>query len=133
MVDFSPAFLLINAVSVFESQDDITLSILSISLIAILICSSAVLAETTIIYAGELLAVPGDKVLSNSTIVIEDKVIKQVLSGYVEAGEIDKDATIIDLKNSFVLPGLMDMHVHLQGELGPDNIKDSLKLSLIHI
>ena len=100
-----------------------------LALLLILICSSAVLAETTIIYAGELLAVPGDKVLSNSTIVIEDKVIKQVLSGYVEAGEIDKDATIIDLKNSFVLPGLMDMHVHLQGELGPDNIKDSLKMS----
>ncbi len=27
------------------------------------------------------------------------------------------------------MPGLMDMHVHLQGELGPDNIKDTVKLS----
>lgn len=86
-------------------------------------------AKTTVIYAGELLAVPGEKVLKKRTIVIQDKTIKQVLKGYKDVAEIDKNATVIDLKNSFVLPGLMDMHVHLQGELGPNNIKDSLKMS----
>ncbi len=86
-------------------------------------------AEITIIYAGELLAVPGEKALKQQTIVIEGKSIKQVLNGYKDVADIDKNATVIDLKNSFVLPGLMDMHVHLQGELGPDNVKDSLKMS----
>ena len=86
-------------------------------------------SKTTIIYAGELLTVPGEKVLKNSTIIIEDKKIKQVLKGFVDAKEIDEKAKVIDLKNSYVLPGLMDMHVHLQGELGPNNTKDKLKMS----
>lgn len=91
--------------------------------------SQNALSKTTIIYAGELLAIPGDKVLKNSTVVIEDKKIKQVLKGFVDVKKIDEKAEVIDLKNSFVLPGLMDMHVHLQGELGPNNIKDNLKMS----
>ncbi|MFK8011113.1 MAG: amidohydrolase family protein [Marinicellaceae bacterium] len=95
----------------------------------ILLFSVNVLADTKIIYAGELLAVPGEKVLKQQTIVIEDQVIKQVLNGYVSFDEIDSQAKVIDLKDSFVLPGLMDMHVHLQGELGPDNTKDKLKMS----
>jgi imidazolonepropionase-like amidohydrolase len=36
---------------------------------------------------------------------------------------------VIDLSDKFVLPGLMDMHVHLQGELGPKNDSDALKMS----
>ncbi len=94
-----------------------------------LLSVSVASAEITVIYAGELLAVPGEKVLKEHTIVIEDQLIKQVMKGYINANDIDKDANVINLKNSFVLPGLMDMHVHLQGELGPDNIKDSMKMS----
>jgi imidazolonepropionase-like amidohydrolase len=37
---------------------------------------------------------------------------------------------VIDLKEQFVLPGLMDMHVHLQGELGPKMDSENLKMSL---
>ena len=85
-------------------------------------------AKTTLIYAGELLAVPGQKVLKQQTIVVEDKKIKQVLNGYVDSAAYD-DVTVIDLKNSFVLPGLMDMHVHLQGELGPKNDREAMKMS----
>ena len=94
-----------------------------------LLSASVASAEITVIYAGELLAVPGEKVLKEHTIVIEDQLIKQVMKGYINTNDIDKDANVINLKNSFVLPGLMDMHVHLQGELGPDNIKDSMKMS----
>lgn len=97
--------------------------------ILILFVGLNIQAETTIIYAGELLAVPGEKVLKQQTIVIKDKSIKQVIGGYENASDIDKNATVIDLKNSYVLPGLMDMHVHLQGELGPDRVKDQLKMS----
>ena len=38
-----------------------------------------------------------------------------------------KDAERIALDTC--LPGLMDMHVHLQGQLGPDNDRDALKMS----
>jgi imidazolonepropionase-like amidohydrolase len=82
-------------------------------------------AEVTLIHAGKLLAVPGSAPASNMTIIVEDDRITGVQKGFVEA----EDATVIDLRNKFVLPGLMDMHVHLQGELGPNNDRDALKMS----
>ena len=86
-------------------------------------------AETVLIHAGELLAVPGERPLSAQTIVIEGDRIVAVRKGYVAADEFDGEARIVDLRNQFVLPGLMDMHVHLQGQLGPDNDSETLKMS----
>ncbi|AWF82749.1 Xaa-Pro dipeptidase [Microbulbifer sp. A4B17] len=88
--------------------------------------SSATLAKTTVIHAGTLLAVPGEKPLQEQSVIIEDGKISAVRSGYVSPD----NAEIIDLKNSFVMPGLMDMHVHLQGELGPKNDTEALKMSM---
>ena len=50
-------------------------------------------------------------------------------NGYSDPGDFEGDVTVIDLKDQFVLPGLMDMHVHLQFELGPKNDSESLKMS----
>jgi imidazolonepropionase-like amidohydrolase len=63
------------------------------------------------IHAGELLAVPGRKPRTRQTIIIHDGKIKEIRSGYIEAET--ESVSVIDLKDSFVLPGLMDMHVHL--------------------
>ena len=86
-------------------------------------------ADTTLIHAGELLAVPGQSPASRQTIVIEDNEVVEVVSGFASAADYDGDVTVIDLSDKFVLPGLMDMHVHLQGELGPNNDSDALKMS----
>ncbi len=86
-------------------------------------------AETTVIYAGQLLAVADQPPLKEQTIVINDNKITAVTDGYSAANGFDSDTTFIDLKDRFVLPGLMDMHVHLQGELSPSNTEDSLKMS----
>lgn len=83
----------------------------------------------TLIHAGELLAVPGQAPARNKTIVIEDDRIVAVRDGFVSADSIDGDATVIDLSEQFVLPGLMDMHVHLQGEMGPHRDRDALRMS----
>lgn len=85
-------------------------------------------ADTTVIYAGELLAVPGEPTLKQQTITIEDGKITAVDAGFTRFDQTE-DMTVIDLRNAFVMPGLMDMHVHLQGELGPTNDRDSLKMS----
>jgi len=87
------------------------------------------LADTTIIHAGELLAVPGKAAKSGQTIVIEDGRIVEVKSGFSDPGAFEGEVTVIDLKDQFVLPGLMDMHVHLQGQLGPKNDSERLKMS----
>ncbi len=85
-------------------------------------------AATTVIYAGELLAVPGKPTLKNQTITIVDGKITAVEAGFTRFDQTD-DLTVLDLRNAFVMPGLMDMHVHLQGELGPTNDRDALKMS----
>ena len=90
---------------------------------------STALAGTILIHAGQLLAVPGEAPKSDQTIVLEDQKIVTVRDGYITAAQFGSEAIVIDLKDQFVLPGLMDMHVHLQSELGPDNDKDKLKMS----
>lgn len=86
-------------------------------------------AATTVIHAGTLLAVPGQAPKSAQTLVIHDDRVSQVLDGYRDPAGIAEDATLIDLKDRFVMPGLMDMHVHLQSELGPANDSEALKHS----
>ncbi len=84
---------------------------------------------TTVIHAGTLLAVPGESPLSEQTLVIENGRIAQRLDGFLPAEDFGVSAELIDLRDAFVMPGLMDMHVHLQGELGPDNDSEDLKFS----
>jgi len=86
-------------------------------------------AETTLIHAGQLLAIPGKSPTSRQTIIVENNQIREIVNGFADAADFDGDVTVIDLSDQFVLPGLMDMHVHLQFELGPKNDRDALKMS----
>ncbi len=104
----------------------------NISLVALAlssIISTTVLAQTQVIHAGELLAIPGKAPLKKQTVVIENGKITDVKKGFVSPSKFGKDAELIDLSKSFVMPGMMDMHVHLQGEFGPDNNKELVQMS----
>jgi imidazolonepropionase-like amidohydrolase len=69
------------------------------------------------IHAGRLLADPASgHVLSRMTLVIEDGRVSSIRDGYVGA-----PGRTIDLSDRFVLPGLIDSHVHLGHENGPDD------------
>ena len=98
------------------------------ALAALALAAAPALAETTLIHAGTLLAVPGKAPTSNQTVVVRDGMIAEVVDGFALASDYE-DATVIDLSDDFVMPGLMDMHVHLQGELGPEQERDALKMS----
>lgn len=89
----------------------------------------AATAQTVVIHAGQLLAVPGEPPASKQTIVVRDGRIDAVVDGFAAPDAFGADAALVDLSGMFVLPGLMDMHVHLQGELGPLNDRDTLKMS----
>jgi imidazolonepropionase-like amidohydrolase len=105
-------------------------SCLRFASVAILLTATTVAnAETLLIHAGQLLAVPGEGPQSRQTIVVEGQRIVEVVDGFADASRYGDGARVIDLSDEFVLPGLMDMHVHLQGELGPDNEKETLKMS----
>ncbi len=73
------------------------------------------IADTwVVVHAGTLLSVPGEQPESEKTIVIKNDVIESVLDGYVPAADTAAvDAEVVSLEDRFVLPGLMDMHVHL--------------------
>lgn len=70
-----------------------------------------------IVHAGQALLVPGEKPRRNVSIVVRDDTIERVESGFIEAGSVDgANAEIIDLRDRFVLPGLMDAHVHITSQ-----------------
>jgi imidazolonepropionase-like amidohydrolase len=70
----------------------------------------------TLIHAGTLLARPGQDPETRRTIVIENGRIASVKAGFEQPSKGD---TLIDLSDHFVLPGLIDCHVHLTGQFGP--------------
>jgi len=100
------------------------------ALIPVLLATAPVAAQpaagaVTLIHAGTVLAVPGQPPRARQTIVVQDGRIVELRDGFVT----QPGATVIDLGDRFVLPGLIDMHVHLDGELGPTNELDAVKLS----
>jgi imidazolonepropionase-like amidohydrolase len=95
--------------------------------------SPASAADIAIIHAGKLLAVPGSPPREAQTIVIRDGTIASVVAGYVEgpeAGVAEGDAArVYDLKDHFVLPGLIDSHVHITGENNPRQRLETVEMS----
>ena len=78
-------------------------------------------AQKTIIHCGKLIDVKALSVLNNMSIIVEGKRIVAVQSGYVDGAKGDQ---IINLKNKTVMPGLIDMHVHLESETNPNAYLD---------
>jgi imidazolonepropionase-like amidohydrolase len=73
----------------------------------------------TLVHAGTLLAVPGEQPRREMTVVVKNDRIAAVLPGYIPRppeAPADAQVRIVDLKDRFVLPGLMDAHVHLDDE-----------------
>ena len=79
-----------------------------------LLSTSAIAGDIKIIKAGSLFDSSSGKVTKDAVIVIEDdKIVAVGGSGTA----IPADAEVIDLSSSFVLPGVMDMHTHVVGNL----------------
>ncbi|WP_066663263.1 MULTISPECIES: amidohydrolase family protein [unclassified Sphingomonas] len=79
-------------------------------------------AKVKFIHAGTLLANPGEAPRGPSTIVVRDDKVAEIRDGFVAP---ESGAELIDLKDRFVMPGLVDMHVHLWG-IGGDPLRDRL-------
>ncbi|HKR25191.1 MAG TPA: amidohydrolase family protein, partial [Allosphingosinicella sp.] len=67
----------------------------------------------TVIHAGTLLDRPGRPPRRNVSILVRDGRIEAVRDGLVPVPE---GGTLIDLSDRFVLPGLIDSHVHLTSD-----------------
>jgi imidazolonepropionase-like amidohydrolase len=72
----------------------------------------------TVIHAGRLLATPGEAPKRDQSLWIADGKIKSLTAGFIDP---PPGTQLIDLKDKFVLPGLIDCHVHLTGQLGANS------------
>ncbi len=73
-------------------------------------------ADTIYIHAGHLLAVPGEGYQEEQTVIIVDDRIVAIEDGYVTPNPGER---LINLTDSYVMPGLIDSHVHLLSEFSP--------------
>ena len=93
----------------------LTCSICALALLWLNVGTAAA-QQVTVVRAARMLDLESGRIVRNAVVIIEDGRIKSVGSG-----EIPEDAVIIDLGNLTLLPGLIDMHVHLTGQLGADS------------
>ncbi|MEC7480972.1 amidohydrolase family protein [Alteromonas macleodii] len=96
-----------NWVSLFSKK------LLTFSITAI-VCSTAVFAETTVITADRMIDVANGKVVKQAAVIVNDNII--TASGRLKDLTVPNEATRIDLGNATLMPGLMDMHVHLTSD-----------------
>ncbi len=86
---------------------------------------SAQTLKITAVKAGKLIDTQNGRVLTNQIILIENNIIKAVGANL----QIPAGANVIDLSNATVMPGFVDMHVHLTNE--PEGRFDSLRKSFV--
>jgi len=87
---------------------------------SLLICAFSLQADV-IIHAGHVFDTVTGEFKAKQSIVINKNKIKAVESGYIK---ISNEDHYIDLKEAFVMPGLMDAHVHLAQEYQPKAERD---------
>lgn len=82
-----------------------------------LILSVSIFAQRTIIHAGNVIDGATKKVMKEKSIVVEGKNITSIENGYIAPNDGD---VVVNLKEHTVMPGWIDMHVHIEGETSPD-------------
>ncbi|GAB4186992.1 MAG: amidohydrolase family protein [Wenzhouxiangellaceae bacterium] len=94
-----------------------------VSLLLTLFTSAAV-AETSVLHCGRMLDVNSGELLADRYITVDGQRIVNVS----ERAPALTDARQVDLSAYTCLPGVMDLHVHLDGELNPRAYLDRFQL-----
>lgn len=77
--------------------------------------------DATLIHAGRLLAIPGETDMQNQTIIVENGRISAIRNGFISPEQAGvPGAEVVDLRSQTVMPGLMDMHTHLDDQRDPN-------------
>ncbi len=75
------------------------------------------MAQTSYLHCGELIDMKSNRVQKEMTVIVEDERIKSIEKGY---SNVPDSAIQIDLKDKSVMPGFMDMHIHIEHESNPN-------------
>ncbi len=92
----------------------------------VLFGTSILQAQTTYIHAGKFIDGKQDRVQNEVTIIVEGDKIIDVQRGFATP---KGDAIAIDLKDKTVLPGLMDMHVHIEHQSSKKRYEEGFRLN----
>jgi len=89
--------------------------------------TAVVFSQNTYIHCGKLIDTQNGRVLTEKTIVVSGNTITAVQDGYVNP--LTANDKVIDLKSKTVMPGWIDMHVHIEGDPGPTKYLESFTLN----
>ncbi len=92
------------------------MKLLAATLISAFTLVATASAQDALIHAGHVLAIPGEGYLTRQTIIVKDGRVVSVTPGYNRSG----DLPVLDLRDAYILPGLIDSHVHITSENGPE-------------
>ena len=92
----------------------------------LLLMAQTSFSQRTILHCGQLIDVRTTTILREMSIIIEGNKITDVQKGYTTAAANDK---VIDLKSKTVMPGLIDMHVHIESETNPNRYLEAFTLN----
>lgn len=81
-------------------------------------------SDLTYLHCGRLLDGTGG-MMTEKTIVVDGKTILRIEDGYTGAAA---GARVVDLKRSTVMPGFIDLHVHVESELNPKAYNEKFTL-----
>ena len=79
-------------------------------------------AQDIYLHCGQLIDTEKGEVFTEKTIVVSGNKIKSIENGYITSD--DPNDTVVDLKSKTVMPGLIDMHVHMENEYNPARYMD---------
>lgn len=69
------------------------------------------------LHCGSILDVQTGKQMKSATLIISKNKIDKIAEGFIT--KQNSSDVEVDLKNKFILPGLIDMHVHIESEQNP--------------
>jgi imidazolonepropionase-like amidohydrolase len=69
------------------------------------------------LHCGKIIDTKNGKVLNDKTIIVSSNKIVSIKNGFVKPK--NSNDIIIDLKTKTVMPGLIDLHVHIESEFNP--------------
>jgi imidazolonepropionase-like amidohydrolase len=79
-------------------------------------------AQDIYLHCGQLIDTEKGEVFTEKTIVVSGNKIKSIEKGYITSD--NPNDTVVDLKSKTVMPGLIDMHVHMENEYNPARYMD---------
>ena len=92
--------------------------------VPVLVVLGGPVQAATLIHAGRVIDGVSDQIVTERTVVVDQGRITNIETGYRKPAAGD---TVIDLRKSTLMPGLMDMHVHLTSEYSRSSELDRFK------